>query len=113
MTRNGNGQLQVQLPAFDPVLQIKAPAGTTRFQIQIAVAAMQINDRPGQDFFKTDWLLDYKPVLVNVTNINLPIDTAAGRLIVVAISLQYFANNNNIINQLIWKLAGIVGSFYN
>jgi hypothetical protein len=110
---SGNGQLQVQLPAFDPVLLIKAPVGTTQVQLQIAVAALKMDNSSLPDFFKTDLSLDYIPGMLAARECDLPMDTFAGRLLTVAISLQYFTNNYVAVNQLTWKPAGIVGSFYN
>jgi hypothetical protein len=111
--RSGNGQLQLKLPSYDPVLQIKAPAGTTKVQLQIAVAALGMDISSLQDFNKTDLPIDYIPGMVHAKEFDLPIDSFAGRLLMVAVSLQYFTNNNVAINQLAWQPAGVVGSFYN
>jgi hypothetical protein len=113
VNRNAKGQLLLQLPSFDPVLEIKAPAGTTSVQMQMAVAAMPIEGSTSRDFIATDFLFDYIPGIVAARDIDLAIGTAVGRLLIAVVSLQYFTSNNVVVNQLTWKPAGIVGSFYN
>jgi hypothetical protein len=113
VNRNAKGQLQLHLSAFDPVLQIQAPAGTTKVQMQIAVAAMPIEGSTSKGFITTNFLFDFTPGILAARNIDLPIDTSAGRLLIVSCSLQYFASNVLVVNQQTWKPAGIVESFYN
>jgi hypothetical protein len=111
--RSSNGQLELKLPAFDPLLQIKAPAGANELQIQIALAGLQMDGSSRQYFFTTDLSIAYTTGNLPAKEFDLPIDTAVGRLILVVVSLQYFTDNNVVVNHLNWKPAGIVGSFYN
>lgn len=113
--RQTNGQLQFHIPAFDPLKDIKAPDGTKQVLIKIAAAAMQIDNPSIQDYYKRELSIAYVPGTINPQDIAIPVETARGRLSVVALAMQYFTDDNGhaSVDQLRWKPAGIVGSFYN
>jgi hypothetical protein len=111
--RTANGTLQLQLPPFDPVLQIKAPKGTIQVQLQIGAAAITLVENSIPQFCEVDVSVNYVPGMLAPQLVNLPMATGAGRLVIVALSLQYSTGNTGLVTQPAWQPAGVVGSFYN
>jgi len=115
VSRSADGQVLLHLPAFDPVKQIKAPAGTTIFYLEIALAGLSIENPAQQEVFQTELAIPYIAGILPAQDIRLQLATMPGRLLIVAIALQYFTGNTMYqgTSQLRWRPAGIVGSFYN
>ena len=115
VTRQLNGQLRVHIPALNPLRDIKAQAGTKRVLLKIAGVAMQVDHPDIQDYYKCELSIAYVPVNINPQDIDIPVETARGRLSVVALAIQYFTDDNGqaLVDQLKWKHAAIIGSFYN
>ena len=110
-----NGKLQFHFPELNPLQDIKAPNGTKQILIKIAVAAIQMDNPFIQDQYKTQLSIAYVPGTINPQDISIPVETARGRVSVVALAILYFTDDNGqtVVDQLKWKPAAIVGSFYN
>jgi hypothetical protein len=115
VNRTADGQLSLHLPDFDPVKQIKAPADTRLLYLKIALAGLGVGNPDQQVAFQTELTIPYIAGVLPAQDIDLHLDTKAGRLVLVSITLQYFTGNSveQTASQLPWKPAGIVGSFYN
>ncbi len=111
--RSPSGGILFTAPAFDPVLQVKAPAATQKLQFQLATANVEINNTAVQEFFTTSWTVDYIPGMVPAKQMEMAAKTSIGNLILVVIALRYITGNDKMVETLSWKPAGIVGSFFN
>ena len=115
VSRAGNGQLLLHIPAVNPVENIRAPVNTSEVLIQVMAASLQIDNPSKQDSVQSQLSIKYISGVMPTADISLPLFTAKGRLSVVAIALQYYEGDHEkvLVNKLPWKPAGIVGSFYN
>ena len=113
--RLASGQLVLNLPAIDPVQQIKSPEGTTSINIYIGVASLELDNVTAQDYWQGQLTIQNIPDLLPAQKITLPVDPGTDKLLIVVIALQYDKefSAHHLADRLPWKPAGIVGSFYN
>src|SRR5439155_26619224 len=77
-SRTDNKELQLEIPAFDPVVQIKAPPNTSQVVMQIMVAAMPMDNRGDVDCKQIQLTIPYVSGAVTEQNIQLPVFTSKG-----------------------------------
>jgi hypothetical protein len=113
--QGGPGCTLLRIPAFVPVKQVKAPAGTTHLQFCISTAALRLSD--DNCFGNHDCILTipYNDALQPVQQITLPLQTMPGNLLIAALQIRFGILQSADINyrKLAAKsTAAIVGAVY-
>lgn len=115
INRDAAGHLHLQIPAFDPVKDIKAPAKTNSLFIRLSIASFQMNDLTAQDCTETGIEINYVPGGLNTQEIVLPGSAASGKLAMVVVTIQNYTapGAQQPMNHLKWRPADVICSFYN
>ena len=115
VSRRDESNIVLQWPEFNPVVHIKAPAGTVRVVIQYIVATLDMAREGAHHYSATDITIPYINEAMPEQEISFQNVTGANCLSLVGMAIRYYRNaiQNNPVNILRWKPAGIAGSFYN
>ena len=111
VSRNDANQFDLQIAAFNPVSDIKAPPYTREVSLQIMIASLQMADPSVADCKETMLVIPYRNETLPAWQSMLPITAAEGQLTIIALALHYKTREQT--EKIDWKPAGIVGSFYN
>ena len=109
------GLLELNIPAFVPVMAISAPAATVSVKCNIAVAGCNVETGVATGGISTSIFYDYHEAEEPEKVVSLPVATSAGNLIVTAISLEYNFIKNGHLEKTINKgfmPSGIVSAMY-
>ena len=107
--------LLITIPSFVPVKNISAPAGTQRVKCYLAVAACDVHTGQPKGGFSTSLDFNYDAAGFPQQRIPVAIDTAAGNLVLTAVSLEYFSVNNGFLQKIAKKAfmpSGVVSAIY-
>lgn len=111
VTRNADNQFELHIAEFDAVRDIKAPRYTSEISLQIMIASLQMADPTVFDCKETTLVIPYTNETLPARQYALPITAHAGQLTIVALAVHYKTGEQT--ENIHWKPAGIVGSFYN
>ena len=115
VSRRDESNIVLQWPEFNPVVHIKAPAGTARVAIQYIVATLDMAREGEHHYSSTDITIPYIDETMPEQEITFQHVTGTNCLVLIGMAIRYFrnTNQNNPVNIKRWKPAGIAGSFYN
>ena len=116
ISRTGDNELFLQIPAFDAVKQIKAPENTTEVILQIMIAAIAMKEPSFMHCKETSVVIPYKSGELHEQLIPLPLVTKEGQLTVISLAIHYTSGTTGTTERAkgaAWKPAGVVGSFFN
>jgi hypothetical protein len=105
--------LLIQLPAFNPLRDVTAPKGTRRLQLQFTAAVLSFSDQVQNKCVSANWKVSYEDKMISPYESVSPGLTSPQSLVIIAMGIKYYRGNETMIDQMRWKPAGIVGSFYN
>lgn len=111
----GPGSAMLQLPAFIPANQVKAPAGTTHLQLTIAAVALRLNDYTCYGSNSTVITLPYNAVLQPAQEFNMDLQAEPGNILVAAMQLRYGVQEGVAVSYRKHEsktVAAIVGAMY-
>ena len=111
VSRNAGNQFDLRIAAFNPVSDIKAPPYTREVSLQIMIASLQMADPSVVDCKETMLVIPYRNETLPASQSVLPVTAHEGQLTIVAFALHYKTREQT--EQIDWKPAAIVGSFYN
>ena len=109
------GTLELKIPAFVPDKSISAPANTVSVKCNISAAGCNVKNSVATGGYSTSLLFDFNDTLVPEQIISLSLPTAAGSMVVTAISLEYNFVKNGHLRKTVNKAfmpAGIVSAMY-
>lgn len=115
VSKIADGMLQTRIPAFVPVKNISAPAGTVSVKCHIATGGYDLKNGGDTGGSSTTLNFDYNNEPVPAQIISLPTPTPSQTLIVTAVSLEYYFNKNDQLQKSMNKAfmpAGIVKAMY-
>jgi hypothetical protein len=113
--KTADNMLQMNIPAFVPVKNIVAPAGTVSVKCHIATGGYDLKNGGETGGFHTSFNFNYNDEPVPGQSISLPTPTPSRRLIVTAVSLEYYFNKNGHLQKSMNKAfmpAGVVNAMY-
>jgi len=115
VTRHGESDLLIRLPALRTGADVTAPAGTVRLGITFMAATLPFNDEMEQQVLAADTFMPYTESKSEPKEILLSGVTGLHCLTLVVMSMRFYKSNNESlpVDQKRWKQAVIVGSFYN
>lgn len=94
----GAGKIRVQIPAFNPVKQIKAPTGTAKVVIKFIPTAHDFNN-PGLSSYYPVYTheVDYENSTTRAKSILLqPIHKETNQMLLLTIALSYYNTNGDV-----------------
>jgi hypothetical protein len=103
----------LQLPAFVPLDHIKAPAGTTHLQFCISAVALRLGDDSWFGNSSHTITIPHNNILQHAQEINLPLQTQTGNILIAALQLRFGVQEAGEINYRKFagkSAAGIVGA---
>jgi hypothetical protein len=112
---SGAGTALLQLPAFVPCRQVKAPAGATHLQLTIGSVALQLDSYPCFGSSSTTISLPYDDALQPAQEFTLPLQSAPGHILIAAMQLRYGVQEGAEISyrkHAAKAVAAIVGAIY-
>jgi hypothetical protein len=87
--QTGPNLTSLHLPAFVPVNQVKAPAGTTHLQFCISAVALKLGDDGYFGNSDHTVTIPYNDTLQDAQEISLPLQTQPGNILIAALQLRY------------------------
>jgi hypothetical protein len=114
--RNADKNIGLFIPALNPVNDICAPEGTTSCTIKIMATSCSIIDGIKTGAYITELNVPYNNTVLPPQNIDLPITSEKGDLIVIALSIEYSTLNKGseeVERNLHEMPAGIIWAGYN
>lgn len=115
VTRPTQGTVALHIAAFNPAIDIAAPAGTKTVICTIIVTACNMDTAAITGSYATQLSITYEDATIPAQDILSDISTSAGCLMVVAVALQYNTGTSakeNIVSNMRWLPAGIVDAMY-
>lgn len=115
VTKTAVGILQLKIPAFVPVTNISAPAGTVSVKCHIAAGGYHLKNGGEAGGFSTSLNYNYNDEPIPEQIISLPTPTRSGSLFVTGVSLEYFLNKKGHLQKSTnrgFMPAGIVKAMY-
>lgn len=103
----------IELPAFNPAKEVAAPKGTTGLQLTFTAAVLSFTDQAQNKCVSVDCHVPYEDKMIPLHEIILPELTGSQSLVVIIMGMRYYRSDENVIDQMRWKLMVVVGSFYN
>lgn len=85
--------LEWEIPSFIPTVSIAAPAHTETVVCTVAAGCCGLADGAATGHFNFSFPIAYTDSLQDAMHITMPVPTAAGTLIVTAVSLTYLLSN--------------------
>lgn len=115
VTRAGGHDISICLPAFNPARDVTAPAGTRHLGVEFMAVIIPFNGSKQADCAGANIAIPYTDVPVPAQQIQLADITSVESLVLIIMTMKYYKDESNMtpINQVRWKPAVIVNSFYN
>jgi hypothetical protein len=116
VNRTVTGMISLFVPSFVPVDKIVAPAYTRSVQLNIAAAGYNFQTKIISGSYSSVMNINYNDDLFPPAELQIPLATSAGNLIIVAAAVTYNAMQKGsliTITEMRWRPAGVINAFYN
>jgi len=116
VSRSVTGTISLFIPSFVPAEKIIAPSYTQSLQLHIAAAGYNFQTKIITGSYASHININYNHDLFPPAEIQIPVSTGAGNLIIVAAAVTYNAIRKGsliTITEMRWRPSGVISAFYN
>lgn len=115
ITREGDNNLVVTIPSFNPLKDVTAPRGTASAGLRLMAVALPLDNPEGAFELQTNISLPYDNLVLPQQEVMLEGLTGPKTLVTISVALYFYRSPDESlpIQQMRWLPAGITGSFYN